>query len=260
MSDRAARATRCQLAREGLARVSGRISAGWRRTTRQYTLLPAALATLAALVTLTLLTTALVPEQRTSLWVSLVGTFWGFGLAQVGAIAYERARQRDELASMFVSARYELQMNRGIVVWIKHLIDKDLAEREVHGMGFAGLDEFSVRAVEYLVSSPLTYRFTSDEFSSKELLSVYQTLLVYRREIPTDKVDGRDKTRYGQIRLSAVIESFDVLNGLLDAEARRVFGAARWQERIGRAIEARERVQAAVPTTGDVGRDAEKAR
>lgn len=113
--------------------MAGRISAGWRRRTRQYTLLPAALATLVALVTLTLLTTALVPEQRTSLWVSLVGTFWGFGLAQGGAIAYERARQRDELASMFVSARNELQMNRGIVVWIKHLIDNDLADSSTGG-------------------------------------------------------------------------------------------------------------------------------
>jgi hypothetical protein len=209
--------------------------------TRQYTLLPASLALFAALVVLTLLTVVMLHDQRTSIWVSLIGTFWGFGLAQGGAIAYERARQRDELASMFVSAKYELQMNKGIVIWIAHLLDKDLAERDVHGMGFSGLDQFSVRAIENLVASPLTYRFTSDEFSSYELLSIYQTMLVYRREIPTDQVDGRDKDRYGRIRLDKVIASFDTLHSWLDTEAQRVLGVDRWQDRIGRAVAAQNR-------------------
>jgi hypothetical protein len=66
---------------------------------------------------------------------------------------------------------------------------------------------FSVRAIENLVASPWTYRFTSDEFSS----------------------------RYGKIRFDRVIASFDTLHGWLDEEAERVFGAERWHSRVRRA-------------------------
>ncbi|RNL97774.1 hypothetical protein EFE23_17470 [Micromonospora solifontis] len=148
---------------------------------------------------------------------------------------------------MFVSAKFELQMNKGIVVWIAHLLDNDMAEHDVHSMGFSGLDQFSVRAIENLVASPHTYRFTSDEFSSSELLSIYQTILVYRREIPTDQVDGRDKQRYGKIRLDKVISSFDTLHGWLDTEAERIFGAERWQERVGRAVATQNRRHTRLP-------------
>jgi hypothetical protein len=200
-----------------------------------------------ALAALTLATFFVLPNQRTSIWVSLVGTFWGFGLAQGGAIAYDRARQRDELASMFVSAMFELQMNKSLVIWIDHLLDQNLAEEDVHSMGFSGLDQFSARAIENLVASPLTYRFTSDEFSSHYLLSIYQTILVYQREIPTDRVDGRDKTRYGKIIFDKVITSFDTLSGWLEAEAERTFGVERWRARVGEAIAAQERRYAASP-------------
>jgi hypothetical protein len=227
------------------------LSDAWRRSARQYTSLPAALAMLVVLVILTLATLVLMRDQRASVWVSLIGTFWGFGLAQGGAIAYERARQRAELASMFVSAKYELQMDKGIVVWIAHLLDRGLAEEDVHSMGFTGLDQFSVRAIENLVASPLTYRFTSDEFSSRRLLSIYQTLLVYKREIPTDNVDGRDRDRYGKIRFDRVVASFDTLHGWLDEEAERVFGAERWHSRVGRVVAEQERRNAATLTDSD---------
>ncbi|GAA4670441.1 hypothetical protein [Phytohabitans rumicis] len=213
----------------------------WRRLSRQYTLLPAALTVLVALVVLTLVSLVVLRDQRSAIWVSLIGSFWGFGLAQGGAIAYERARQRDELASMFVSARNELQMNKGIVIWIVHLLEQKLAEEDVHGLGFSGLDHFSVRAVETLVASPLTYRFTSDEFSSQQLLTILQTVLVYSREIPTDKVDGRDQQRYGRIRMDKVIVTFDLMSGWLDAEGKRVFGVAAWQSRVDRAAAMFER-------------------
>jgi hypothetical protein len=229
------------------------LTEAWRRPARQYTSLPAALAMLVVLVALTLATLVFMRDQRASVWVSLVGTFWGVGLAQGGAIAYERARQRAELASMFVSAKYELQMDKGIVVWIAHLLDRGLAEEDVHSMGFTGLDQFSVRAIENLVASPLTYRFTSDEFSSLWLLSIYQTLLVYKREIPTDKVDGRDKGRYGRIRFDRVVDSFDTLHAWLDEEAERVFGAERWHSRVGRVVAEQERRNASTMAGGDPG-------
>lgn len=212
--------------------VPRRFAMRWHELTRQYTLLSASLVVLVVLTSVTALSLATVSSQRGNILVSLLGSFWGFSLAQGGAVAYERAKQRAELASMFVGAFNEVRMNRGVIAWIKHLLDNDLVEEQIHGLGFAGLDEISVKAVENLVASPLTYRFTSDEFSSERLLRIYQTLIVFRREIPTDRIDGRDKERYRRIKFDRTIASFDVLFAWLNEEAVQVFGKDEWEQRI----------------------------
>ena len=160
--------------------------------------------------------------------ITIVGTFWGFFLTQAGLMLYENRKQKVELISMLVSAKNEVQMNKGTILWIKHLLDRDLAEKEIHGLGFSGLDEISAKAVENIVMSPLTYKFTSKEFSSQHLLSIYQTLLLFQREIPTDKVDGRDKSRYAGIKFGKVIGSFSTLNEWLDSEGEKLSGRNKW--------------------------------
>ena len=80
----------------------------WRALRRQYTLLPAALALIVALLPMTGLALMVLSNKRADIWVALIGSFWGFLLAQTGVIAYERAKQKEELLSMFIGAKNEL--------------------------------------------------------------------------------------------------------------------------------------------------------
>ena len=118
-------------------------------------------------------------------------------------------------------------------------------------MGFSGLDEFSLRAVETLIGSPLTYRFASDAFSSQHLLSPYQTLVVFKREIPTDNVDGSDPNRYQNIRFSKVIDAFGQLNVWLEDEARRLFGEEEWRQRVRLAPNPEQRMRDLAESGGE---------
>lgn len=168
--------------------------------------------------------------KRADIVVTLIGSFWGFLLSQGGLMIYERHKQKEELISMLASAKHELQMNRDVISWISHLLAERIAEQDLHGLGFSGVDQISEKAIEHIVTSPLTYKLASREFVSRHLLSIYQTILVYKREIPTDRVDGRSTERYGRIKFAKVIRSFDLLISWVNAEGIRLCGRKRWEE------------------------------
>lgn len=181
-----------------------------------------------AIITITGISTYIFHEKRADVAVAIVGSFWGFLLTQVGLIIYEWHKQKEELISMLISVRTELLMNRDTVFWIDYLLDNRLVEKQVHGLGFSGVDQISEKAIENIIMSPLTYKFASKRFAGKSALTIYQTILTLKREIPTDKVDGTDQSRYAGIKFDDVLKSFDTLIRLLDAEGERLCGKQRW--------------------------------
>jgi hypothetical protein len=185
----------------------------------------------------------LFPSEHASIIVTMIGTFWGFFLSQTGLMLYERYKEREELISMFVSARHELYMNKGTLVWIDHLIDQKLSEQAIHGLGFSGVDEISVAAVENLVRSSLIHKFASRRFTSDTLLRVYQTMLVIKREIPTDQVDGRNPDKYSGIHFDKVIDAIDLLAQWLDQEATALCGTQKWSNLVGSRLDPRDHLQ-----------------
>jgi hypothetical protein len=181
-----------------------------------------------AILTITGISTYIFHEKRADVAVAIVGSFWGFLLTQAGLIIYERHKQKEELISMLVSVRTELLMNRGTVFWIDYLLDNELNEKDVHSLGFSGVDQINEKAIENIIMSHLTYKYASKRFAAKSALVIYQTVLTFKREIPTDKVDGADKERYAGINFNKVLKAFDTLVELLDSEGRRLCGKQRW--------------------------------
>lgn len=177
------------------------------------------------------LTTAaafLLDDKSKDLAVTMLGTFWGFLLTQAGMFFYERWKERQELVSLLSAVRNELVMNRNTIAWIDYLLRCNLAGRHVHGHGFAGVDAISTRAIENLLTSPLLHKYGSRDFSSQQILSIYQTIHAFQREIPTDNVDGRNKERYDGIRFPRIVQSFDLLLSWIDDEGARLYGSEGW--------------------------------
>jgi hypothetical protein len=189
------------------------------------------------------------PDERSGLFFTLIGTFWGFLLAQIGIVLYGNRTEKEELIAMMTSARSELIMNQATVAWISHLLDSKQEQVDVHGLGFAGTDKISIAAVETLVRSPLTYKWASPTFVAKPLLTIYQTLVVIQREIPTTDVGPANASKYGSVRFPAVDKAFQTLTRLLDDEGEKLCGVKRWME-IRRTIEA-DRPGATEPSADD---------
>lgn len=166
--------------------------------------------------------------KRIDIAVAILGSFWGFFLSQAGLMTYERSKQKEELISMMVSAKNELLMNKATIGWIKQLLLDGRTEREVDSYGFSNVDEISVKAIENLIDRPLIYKFTSKEFSSKKALSIYQTILRYKKEIPTEDAGNPFNPKYGDIKFDGIIKSFDILINYLDSEGSQLCGGQEW--------------------------------
>jgi hypothetical protein len=168
---------------------------------------------------------------RSEVAPALLGTFWGFLLSQLGILLYDRRRGKQELIFMFASARTELTMHKDTLGWIKQLKDQQARQRDIHGLGFAGTDSISYKVAENLVSSPLIYEFASRVFSPEQLLSIYQTLRVIEREVPTNGVGDDDYfVKHGHIKFEKTIDAIDALLRLIDSEGRRLAGHRKWNE------------------------------
>jgi hypothetical protein len=173
--------------------------------------------------------------KSADIYVTLIGSFWGFLLSQIAVMIYERHKRKNELILMLASARNELLKNKATIDWIKHLLHEKRSGREIHSFGLSCVDEIRLQAIENLINSPYIYEFTSKDFALDKVYSIYQTVLIYKKEIPTE--DAGNPTKYGYIKFDGIIKSIDTLVKYLDLEGIQLSGRRKWIELIQSPIE-----------------------
>lgn len=142
---------------------------------------------------------------------------------------------------MLISVRYELKMNRATIDWIRYLVENEKDQKEIHSLGFSGTDEISVTATDHLVYNHLTYKWCSNNFVSKSLLTIFQTLLVVKREVSTEHVGAQNKERYEDLHFDEIDNGFVSLLDMVDDEGERIYGDSNWEEMVVAADEVGQR-------------------